>query len=105
MTRAILVCVLSVVPALAAAQSDADLITEALLPLPDQLRDEAAVVTMDAHGQRRVIREGKRRSRARRMDLTPASMPPVSTGALETSSRRTPAISPAERLSARRGMP
>ena len=59
MTRAILVCVLSVVPALAAAQSDADLITEALLPLPDQLRDEAAVVTMDAHGQRRVIREGK----------------------------------------------
>ena len=50
MTRTILVCVLSLVPALTAAQLDADLIAEALLPLPDQLRDEAAVVTMDAHG-------------------------------------------------------
>ncbi len=48
---------LLLVPALAAAQSDADLVEEATLPLPAQLKNGAAVVT-DADGRRRVVREG-----------------------------------------------
>ena len=44
-------------PAIAAAQSDADLITEATRPLPPQFRDGATVV-LDQDGQRRVLRQG-----------------------------------------------
>lgn len=53
------VLVLLFAPMVAAAQSDADLIEEALLPLPNQLWEDAAVVVMGDNGQRRVIREGK----------------------------------------------
>ena len=44
-------------PAGAAAQNDAELIEEATLPLPEQLRGGAAVV-VEVEGQRRVIRAG-----------------------------------------------
>ncbi len=56
---ATLACLLLLIPAVAAAQSDADLIEEATLPLPAQLKDDAAVVVTDAAGRRRVIREGR----------------------------------------------
>ena len=59
MSKTVLVCMLCLVPATAVAQSDTELIEEALVPLPAQLRGDAAVVTTDEHGQRRVIREGK----------------------------------------------
>lgn len=57
MTRTLLVAALLLAPALAVAQSDADLITEATLPLPEQLRGGATVV-VEADGQRRVLRQG-----------------------------------------------
>ena len=53
------VLVLLFTPMVAAAQSDADLIEEALLPLPNQLREDAAVVVMGDNGQRRVHPRGK----------------------------------------------
>ncbi len=59
MTKAVLVCALLIVPAITSAQSDEDLIAEALMPLPDHMKDDAAVVMTDAGGHRRVIREGK----------------------------------------------
>ena len=46
-------------PAGAAAQTDAELIEEATLPLPPQLKADAAVVATDADGRQRVIREGR----------------------------------------------
>ncbi len=57
MTRTLLVAALSLAPALAVAQSDADLIAEATLPLPEQLRGGATVV-VEEDGQRRVLRQG-----------------------------------------------
>ena len=42
-----------------AAQSEAELIAEATLPLPAQLKDDAAVIVTDADGRRRVVREGR----------------------------------------------
>ena len=58
MTKAVLVCTLLIVPAIAGAQSDAELIAEATLLLPDQLRDGATVVITDGDGNRRVLRQG-----------------------------------------------
>lgn len=51
--------VLSLAAPAAAAQSDAELIEEATLPLPPQLRDDAAVVATGPDGRQRVIREGR----------------------------------------------
>lgn len=59
MPRFALLCALMLVPAVVFGQSDAELIEEAVLPLPIQLRDGAAVVTTDASGQARVVREGR----------------------------------------------
>lgn len=50
---------LLLVASTSAAQSEAELIAEATLPLPAQLKDDAAVVVTDADGRRRVIREGR----------------------------------------------
>ena len=50
---------LSLAAPTATAQSDAELIEEATLPLPPQLKDEAAVVTTGPDGRQRVIREGR----------------------------------------------
>ena len=38
MTKAVLVCTLLIVPAITSAQSDEDLIAEALMPLPDHMK-------------------------------------------------------------------
>ncbi len=54
----VLLCGLLLVPAIAAAQSDAALIAEATLPLPNQLKDGATVVVTDGDGNRRVVRQG-----------------------------------------------
>ena len=54
-----LAIVLSLAAPGAAAQSDAELIEEATLPLPPQLRDDAAVVATGPDGRQRVIREGR----------------------------------------------
>ena len=54
----VLLCGLLLVPAVAAAQSDAALIAEATLPLPNQLKDGATVVVTDGDGNRRVVRQG-----------------------------------------------
>lgn len=43
----------------AGAQTDTELIDEATLPLPPQLKDDAAVVATGADGRQRVIREGR----------------------------------------------
>lgn len=59
MTRTLLVAALLLAPAPAVAQSDADLIEEATLPLPPQLRDDAAVVETGSDGRQRIIREGR----------------------------------------------
>ena len=59
MTRILIVAALALAPALAVAQSDAELIAEATLPLPSQLKDDAAVVATGADGRQRVIREGR----------------------------------------------
>lgn len=56
--RVACLCAFLLIPIVAAAQSDAELIEEAVSPLPVQLRDAAAVVTTDANGRQRVIREG-----------------------------------------------
>ena len=58
MMRTIFACVLLIVPAIAGAQSDAELIAEALLPLPDYLKDGATVEIRDADGRPRVVQEG-----------------------------------------------
>ena len=58
MTRAVLACLLLFVPAQAGAQSDDELIAEALLPLPEYLKDGATVTIRDDAGRRRVIQEG-----------------------------------------------
>ncbi len=57
MTRVLLIAALSLGSAVASAQSDADLIAQATLPLPEQLRGGATVV-IDEDGQRRVLRQG-----------------------------------------------
>ena len=44
MTRVLLIAALSLGSAVASAQSDADLIAQATLPLPEQLRGGATVV-------------------------------------------------------------
>ena len=59
-TRILLICCLAfLAPAAAAPQSDAELMEEATLPLPAQLKDDAAVVTTDGAGGQRVIRKGR----------------------------------------------
>ena len=58
MTKAVLMCTLLIVPASDGAQSDAELIAETTLPLPDQLRDGATVVITDGDGNGRVLRQG-----------------------------------------------
>ena len=55
----VVACSLLLAASASAAQSEADLIEEATLPLPAQLKDVAAVVVTDADGRRRVIREGR----------------------------------------------
>lgn len=50
---------LSPIVVAAAAQSDADLIEEATLPLPPQLRGDAAVVASGPDGREHVVREGR----------------------------------------------
>lgn len=62
MTGTAVACALLMASISSAAQSEADLadlIEEATLPLPAQLRDVAAVVVIDADGRRHVIREGR----------------------------------------------
>ena len=58
-TGAMVACALLMASTSSAAQSDAELIEEATLPLPAQLKDVAAVVVTDADGRRRVVREGR----------------------------------------------
>ena len=58
MTKAVLACLLLVVPSIAGAQSDAALIAEALSPLPDYLKVAATVSVPDERGRLRVLREG-----------------------------------------------
>ena len=57
MTRA-WICALLMMPSVAMAQSDADLIAEATSPLPEQLRDGATVVVDGDDGSRQVLRQG-----------------------------------------------
>ena len=58
LTKTIFACVLFLVPVIATAQSDVELIAEATSPLPDQLRDGATVIVTDEAGNRRVLRQG-----------------------------------------------
>ena len=58
MLRALAVVGLVLAPALCVAQSEADLIEEALLPLPVQLRDEATVLIAERDGRQRILRQG-----------------------------------------------
>ena len=57
-TRAVCACLLLITPAIAGAQSDDELIAEALSPLPEYLRDGATVTSRDDNGDRRVLQEG-----------------------------------------------
>ena len=57
-TAILLTVALSLAPMAAAAQSDADLIAEATLPLPPQLKGDAAVVVDEPDGRERGVREG-----------------------------------------------
>jgi hypothetical protein len=47
MTRTVFACLLLVVPAIAGAQSDDELLAEALLPLPDHRKGSATVSMRD----------------------------------------------------------
>jgi hypothetical protein len=58
MTRAVFACLLLIVPAIAGAQSDDELFAEALLPLPDYLKDGATVSIRNDDGRPRIIQEG-----------------------------------------------
>lgn len=59
MTMRLLFAAVLLLPAVAVAQSDAELIEEATLPLPPQLKDDAEVVATGADGRQCVIREGR----------------------------------------------
>ena len=56
-TAAFVTC-LVLLPVGAAAQSDHELIEEALLPLPTQLRSEATVMVVEPDGGHRIVRQG-----------------------------------------------
>ncbi len=76
-------CLLLASPTVGASQSTAgsieEQITEALLPLPDALKDGAMVVTYDEDGNRKVLREGDNG-----IYCVPNSEPPASVyGALQ----------------------
>ena len=58
MAKIAFVIALVFVPAVVAAQTDPELIAEATLALPDQLKDGATAAVTDDDGNRRVLREG-----------------------------------------------
>ncbi len=58
MTRAVFACVLLIVPTFAGAQSEDELLAEALLPLPDYLKAGATVEIRDDDGRQRMLQAG-----------------------------------------------